>query len=233
MKGPISTNYVQVSEEEARQQYEAGLRDAWTDASLAEKQWEVVRPELELARTGRPLLTYKAAVDCLRKVGAGERTILDVGAGCAHYADMIAIAKLPFAYTAFDFNPAFQNHATARIPGLRYDLGNATKLPYKDGAFDIVFHSAVIMHMMDWKVAIGEAVRVSREWVLLHRTPIVLAKPTRYYVKEAYGVPCVEIHFWEADLIAAVREAGLKIAHTQHLFMDGQYGHRSYLLRKA
>lgn len=230
----VSARYSELTLEDAKLQY-MKLRHAWTSASIPAKQRDLVLKELDDARAGKPCPTYKVAIDCLRKapVSRVNAKVLDVGAGCAHYGELLKVNKIGWDYTACDYSENFKAVAETMFPGIRYDVAEATKLPYGDESFDVVLSSALLMHVMEWRDAIKESVRVSREWVFFHRTPFVLMGPTRYYCKEAYGVPCVEIHFSEAEVFAAFREAGLKHAHTQTIFQDGSYGHRSYLFRKG
>ncbi|HVL58035.1 MAG TPA: methyltransferase domain-containing protein [Burkholderiaceae bacterium] len=54
-------------------------------------------------------------------------------------------------------------------PNIKYVVGNATRLPYRDGEFDIVFSNSVIEHVGDWEEIsrfAAEARRVGRKlWV--------------------------------------------------------------------
>lgn len=53
------------------------------------------------------------------------------------------------------------------VEGVDVQQGNATKLPYLDGDFDLVFTSGVLIHLPEPKLyqAMTEIVRVSNRWV--------------------------------------------------------------------
>ena len=53
------------------------------------------------------------------------------------------------------------------IPGAVNIDENATNLPYKDNSFDTVILSDVIEHIKDWEKALDEAIRVSKNKVII------------------------------------------------------------------
>jgi hypothetical protein len=51
--------------------------------------------------------------------------------------------------------------------------------------------------------------------------------------KEAYGVPAIEIWIDPKELLAEFKKNGLKLLHTETIFMEPDgYGHLSYVLSK-
>ena len=98
--------------------------------------------------------------------------------------------------------------------------------------FDSVISGACVMHILRWRTALSEMVRVSRGPVILHRTPIAHGGHTRYWVKQAYGASCVEQHFGEAEFLDGLRTSGLLVVEARDIGDAGMFMMRSYLCQK-
>ena len=115
---------------------------------------------------------------------------------------------------------------------------DATNLDYLDGQFDISFSGGCILHIADYKKAISETIRVSKNFVIFHRVPVYHMEKTRFYVKKAYGVKVLEIVFNEeklSDLFRKYKISILKInTHlTYQIFKSGEtIFTKSYLCKK-
>jgi hypothetical protein len=57
------------------------------------------------------------------------------------------------------------------------------------------------LHICEYEKAIAEAARVSREFVVFHRTPVLHMAGPAFYTKNAYGIKMLEIHFHEQQLV--------------------------------
>ncbi len=235
MTAAISDNYRELTAEELdifQETYDAG----WKDPAMPERQYRrVVADELQRFRVGEEILPYRVALDCLRMLPPMEvPSLLDVGASSGYYAEVLKIGGFNCRYTAVDFSPAFKEIAERLYHGIRFDVADACSLPYTSGQFDIVLHGAAIMHIRDYRKAISEAARVSNRYVIFHRTSIQEGQPTRFYAKEAYGVPCLEIWYSPDELLNIFAEVGLKVIGQIDLFTtESGYGHRSYVLEKC
>src|SRR5262249_27761543 len=129
------------------------------------------------------------------------KTLLEVGCSSGYYADVLHARHPRTRYAGCDFAPEFVALARRRLAGLDFRVEDATKLGYADASWDVVVSGGCILHISDYPAAIREAARVARSWVLFHRTPVLHVTPTRHYRKLAYGVPCIEIHFNETELL--------------------------------
>lgn len=78
--------------------------------------------------------------------------------------------------------------------------------------------------MMDYRTAIAETARVSSQFVIFHRTPVVIGQPEKIYRKTAYGVETLEIHFDEAEFVKLLGDAGLAVMATYSLSEDMRDG---------
>ncbi|WP_340559086.1 demethylmenaquinone methyltransferase [Streptomyces sp. GSL17-111] len=89
----------------------------------------------------------------------GER-VLDLAAGTG-------TSSLPFsragAYTVpCDFSTGMLGEGRQRRPWLPFTAGDATRLPFRDGAFDAVTISFGLRNVQDTQAALGEMLRVTR-----------------------------------------------------------------------
>jgi hypothetical protein len=54
-----------------------------------------------------------------------------------------------------------------------------------------------------------------------------------FFLKEAYGIRVLEIHFNQSDLLALFKRHGLNLLFVTDVFGDANFGHKSYLLEKV
>jgi SAM-dependent methyltransferase len=123
----------------------------------------------ELERTGweRAAAQYESCwndtelfVDALLDA-AGVRSgmrVLDVACGPGFVSESAALRGA--TPVGLDFAAAMVERAVSRRPGLEFVVGDAQKLPFRDGAFDAVTMNFGILHMSEPERAIGEARRV-------------------------------------------------------------------------
>jgi 2-polyprenyl-3-methyl-5-hydroxy-6-metoxy-1,4-benzoquinol methylase len=206
---------------------ESTYDSAWQDSAIPERQYRrVVVNELEWFRAGGDVLPYRVALECLRMLPLmGVPSLLDVGASSGYYSEVFRIGGYPCRYTALDYSDHFREIAERLYPGIDFKVGDATALPFDDGQFDIVFHSAVIMHVRGYEKAIFEAARVAKNYVIFHRTPID-ESGTTYWTKDAYDTPCLEVHFDPEELLEIFSSCGLSVIHSV------DFGMRTYVLAK-
>ncbi|MCP6757053.1 class I SAM-dependent methyltransferase, partial [Klebsiella pneumoniae] len=75
-------------------------------------------------------------------------------------------------------------------PAGAFGVADATRLPYPDRAFDIVFNGVSLMHIIDYAAAIREAARVSSGFCIFHSVPMFDGdQATTFLQKYAYGAP--------------------------------------------
>ena len=91
-----------------------------------------------------------------------------------------------------------------------------------------------MIHVLDWKKIIKETARVTAKYAMFHRTPISLNEETEYFMKKAYDVACIEIHFSEKDVMEAFTEAGLNCTQRIQIFRDdnSKLSHFTYMCEK-
>jgi SAM-dependent methyltransferase len=108
----------------------------------------------------------------------------------------------------------------AAFPNVRLDCGNAEQLPYRDGAFDAVYGSSVLHHLV-LKAALGEAFRVLRPGGRVVFTEPNLLNPQVAFMflfgptKRFFGVSPDEMAFSRFRAVAALRAAGFVEVHVE------------------
>jgi SAM-dependent methyltransferase len=117
-----------------------------------------------------------------------ETTVLDVGAdelafgegdGCATLNFFEELYPWPERITALGLQDG--TGFRARYPHVSYVQGDATALPFEDGAFDVVFSNAVIEHVGGRELQrrlVSEALRVGRQ--------VFLTTPNRRFPLEVH-----------------------------------------------
>lgn len=218
---------------------EAG--QGWMDPEIPRKQYGmVVKNEIEAYKRGATIAPYHAFIQTLLSIppelDKPETTLLDVGASGGYYREIMRVAGFKYDYTGCDWNPAFRKLALELYPDMKFDIGDARALHYPDKSFDIVVSACCMIHIREYDRVIKEAARVSSRYVIFHRQPILFNSVTKQYRKEAYGVPCVEIHFGEREFMMLLTLNGLMLKHFETIFTnteDGGYGHVTYLAEKV
>ena len=219
------------------------LVDSWKDPEIPERQWKTNVADFNKMYRQHGWLDvppFRAFVEILRRSEYDWQDpkieLLDVGCSSGYYSEVMKNSGSRWNYTGVDYSPAFKEFAAKMFPQAKVDVGDAIALPYQDATFDVVVSGCCMIHMRDWKKAIPEAVRVSRRYVMFHRTPLLRTRPTTFWKKEAYGVPCVEIWFGYEEFMLEVRNAGLRVLGFETVFSTedhGGYGHFSILTERV
>jgi len=106
---------------------------------------------------------------CLEAIRASRA--LDVGTGTGLFAEAFAARGLQV--TGVDSNPAMLEAARRLVPAVTFETGAAEKLPFADGAFDLVMLSQVLHETDDPVTALAEARRTARLRVCVLEWPYV------------------------------------------------------------
>ena len=128
----------------------SGLQDArritassggWLAARTVARQERAYQGLIAAMKRGEPRLDFQVAAETIAATGLANPWLLEVGCGSGYYSDVFA-TLLPDAvrYTGIDYSDAMIARARARSPSAAFEVADATKLPYADGAYDIVFN---------------------------------------------------------------------------------------------
>jgi ubiquinone/menaquinone biosynthesis C-methylase UbiE len=90
--------------------------------------------------------------------------VLDLGCGTG--GATIAVARRFGAeVVGVDIDPeqiAEASRVARDVPNVRFEVGDAQHLPFRDEAFDVVYSSRALHHVPQWTTALEEAIRVLR-----------------------------------------------------------------------
>jgi ubiquinone/menaquinone biosynthesis C-methylase UbiE len=138
----------------------------------------------------------KASLRRLLKSFPRVRSVLEVGAGTGHFTRWLGEQRL----TAVGLDLSAAMLAQAQVSnGIPLVRGDALRLPFTDGAFDLVAFITTL-EFLEWpREALAEALRVARQGILLgvlnrwsllglQRRLAELLRPTVYDAAHFYGV---------------------------------------------
>jgi SAM-dependent methyltransferase len=207
-----STNYRIITPD--NKVIEQGLRDAWKNQNIPDAQRHIVNEELKRMYKGDILPIYQILADAVKMTGCEYGQIVEVGCASGYYSEVLHyLLGHPIKYIGVDYSPALIKLARQYYPDTFFLLGDATNLPFKTKMLNVLISGCVLLHVSNYEQAITESARVSRRWIIFHRTPVVHG-PTVHYTKLAYGVRCLEIAFGEEELLDLFRKSGLTVVKT-------------------
>ena len=216
------------------------LVNAWKSEKLADRQRRLVNTELKRMYEGDVVPVYRVLAEAVQATGAADGRIVEVGCASGYYSEVLAhLLGRPVDYTGIDFSAELIAQARRYYPATPFAVGDACALDLPDGACDVLISGGVLAHVPDYRRAMDETARVTRQWAIFHRTPVIQRSATTYYTKLAYGVPCVELAFSEPELLGLFESAGLELVETWYVGDVGIHGmvepevHKTYLCRKT
>jgi SAM-dependent methyltransferase len=184
----------------------------WLAARTVTRQERAYRALIADMKNGEPRLDFRVAAEAVAATGIAAPRLLEVGCGSGYYSEVFTdLVPGDVRYTGIDYSQAMIARARSRYPSTAFEVADATRLPYQDDAFDIVFNGVSLMHIIDYQAAVREAARVAGRYCVLHTVPVFDDHQTTYLRKFAYGAPVVEIIFGKSELMSLCRDAGLRL----------------------
>jgi len=119
-------------------------------------------------------------------------------------------------------------------PNTNFIVSDGAFLPFENEKFDIVISSCILLHVPNYHEHIKESVRVSKKYVIAHRTPVTRKHPTQYKKKIAYAAETVELLFNENEIISLFLKCKLKLikAYTCASFPEADVYTITYVFEK-
>jgi SAM-dependent methyltransferase len=189
---------------------------AWYSRRSVHRQARAYRNLLADLRQGSPRIDFSVAAKTVRLTSLAPATLLEVGCGNGYYSEVFRRLCTGIIYFGTDYSDAMIESARKNYPSERFEAADATSLPFTDNSFDIVFNGVSLMHIGDYGLAIREAVRVAKSYVIFHSVPVVERRETTHLSKYAYGMPVTEIIFNRRDLEELFLQSGLRIKSIEH-----------------
>jgi SAM-dependent methyltransferase len=183
----------------------------WLATRTVARQERENRGLIAAMKRGEPRIDFKVAAEAIVATGISKPTVIEIGCGSGCYSEVLA-TLLPdrISYRGMDYSQAMVARARAHYPSRIFEVADATRLPYADGAFDIAFNGVSLMHILDYEAAIREAARVADRFCVFHGVPVFEEFRTTFLTKYAYGAPVVEIIFGRRELMSLCDDTGLR-----------------------
>jgi SAM-dependent methyltransferase len=209
----------------------AASSSGWLAAHTVTRQERAYRVLIAAMKRGEPRLDFKVAAEAIAATGIVNPKVVEVGCGSGYYSDVFAtLLTGGVQYTGVDYSDAMIARARAHYPSTAFEVADATRLPYADAAFDIVFNGVSLMHIVDYPAAIREAARVASRYCIFHTVPVFDDYRTTYLRKYAYGAPVIEVIFGRQQLMTLCQDAGLRLEREWNSIpydVSAVTGHRS------
>jgi ubiquinone/menaquinone biosynthesis C-methylase UbiE len=93
--------------------------------------------------------------------------VLDIGCASGGFFNIMRSLQPGIRYTGIDISPTAIQIARQRYPEARFEVADATAIPFRDNAFDFVHCTGVTVHVPLYQDVIREAYRVSRRYVIM------------------------------------------------------------------
>jgi SAM-dependent methyltransferase len=209
-----STDYrVLANADEAREAQASS--SGWLAARTVARQERAYANLVAAMKRGEPRLDFTVAADAVAATGLVKPSLIEIGCGSGYYSDVFA-TLLPggATYTGIDYSAAMIDRARVQYPAVRFEVADATRLPFLAAYFDIAFNGVSLMHIVDYAAAIHEMARLASRYCILHTVPVFNDYRTTYLRKYAYGGAVMEIVFDRAELLALCKESGLHLERT-------------------
>jgi hypothetical protein len=209
------------------------LRDGWQSPSIPDKQRLLTIGELQQMYAGQVPRPFAALAEALQPIHGTDSTMIEIGCSTGyHYEVLRHLLQSDIKYVGADYSYPMIARGSQLYPSVSLMVADATALPYEAGAFDILISGCCLLHIPDYPTAIAESARVARQWVVLHKTPIVNG-PTAHFKKKAYGVPCVEIHFNETELLSLCAANALEMRSVIDVSRSDGASYVTYVFEKS
>ena len=190
----------------------AASSGGWLAARTVNRQERAYQGLIAAMKRGEPRLDFRVAAEAVAATNIATPRLLEVGCGSGYYSEVLAtLLAGGVRYTGIDYSDAMIARARTRYPSAAFEVADATRLPYADDAFDIVFNGVSLMHIIDYQAAIREAARVAARYCIFHTVPVFDDHPTKFLSKYAYGAPVIEIVFGKPELMKLCHHAGFRL----------------------
>jgi SAM-dependent methyltransferase len=182
-------------------------------ADIPLKQRNLVDQQLRDMYEGRAVPHFAVIRDVFSRIEATPLRLLDAGCASGYYSEILRyMATQSIDYMGSDYNGAMVQMAKRYYPDLPFARMDIRSLGWKDASFDAVLSSAVLAHVREWQKALSELMRVTRKWLILHRTWVNLRGKTRIEVRREYDVDVYRVYIQRSELFAWLSRGGFDLA---------------------
>lgn len=107
---------------------------------------------------------YQSETKLLAEMLAPGLKVLDVGCAAGSLLAVLRTYQLSLDYTGVDCSALMIETARKRFPGVRFEVAEGDRLPFQDGAFDLVICTGgTLVTILRWREVLQECWRVTRD----------------------------------------------------------------------
>lgn len=199
------------------------LSESYKDASIPEKQRQLVEPQLDKMYAGEAPQHFSVMGTVFKEIETLDETrtfsLLDAGCASGYYFEILRhFISRDFRYTGADFNAAMLRLARDKYPDVSLARMDLRAIAFPDGAFDVVLSGAVIVHIREWQKAVAELARVARHWLILHRCLVLFQGQTRIKIEKHYDVDVYRVYIHENELADLMQRSGFQLVRRLECF---------------
>ena len=185
------------------------------NSRVADIQHAAFRSIVHEMYEGKARGDFTAVAAAVRMTRLADPLIIEVGCASGWNFEVLSyLLNRPVRYIGLDYSSASIRLGKQCYPHAPFVIGDATELPIRDGACDILLSGTVLMHLWGYERAIQESRRVSRKWCIFHTVTVMQGRPTTFLRKLAYGSPVIEVVFNQQHLLSLFEDNALILRHT-------------------
>ena len=141
-------------------------------------------------------------------------TVLEVGTGEGNILNRLNQIKRFTRLEGIDISSEAIDTAKKLLPSLKFSLGSAYELSYKDEEFDMLVLLEVLEHLEDYEKALSEIKRVSKKYVLIS-VPVEplwrMFNVARFSYLPSFGNTPGHIQHWDKKSFLSLIEKYFKV----------------------
>lgn len=208
----ISSDYSQMSESTITDE----LLNGWKSDLIPIQQRALTNKEIYDMFSNKIPLPYHVLITILKRIVNTRDSILEIGCSTGYYSEVINyLLPKSITYSGVDYSYSMIKLAKEYYPNQNFLVADGAFLCLKDRTFDIVISGGVILHCKNYNEHIIESVRVSKKYIVFHRTPVCRNRKTFVSKKRAYGIETIEYTFNEDELHTIFCQMNLIILHRE------------------
>jgi SAM-dependent methyltransferase len=210
----------------------------YMDPGIPSKQRQLVDQQLDKMYQGDIAPHFKVLAEAFAKLQNGNRAlkVLDAGCASAYYSEILKhLVPRPIKYVGSDYNLQMLEMAKEKYPGLPFFRMDLRKLAWRDSSFDVVMSGAVIVHIKEWQQAVSEIARVSKKWLILHRTRVRTKEGTLIKVENHYDVQVYRVSIGENELLDHLKRLNFQLVSKIDCYegeLEEGFGNFTYLFSR-
>jgi trans-aconitate methyltransferase len=169
------------------------LTDVWKSSNIPIEQFKIVSKQLSSFREGNDIPEFKVFLEHLSALGLKDNSkIIEIGCSSGYYSEIVEFHNPRLHYIGIDYSREFVNFAFDIYPQKSFLIADANFLPLKTEILDCVVLGSVLLHLMQWEESLAKVAELNSKFLIVHRQPVIIEKPSYYYFKKAYSTKMFE-----------------------------------------